>query len=709
MSDQQLLVGVDIGGTFTDCAVMDAGGRVITGKAPTTPDDRSRGFFDSIAGAAEAMGTSVEDVLGRCALLVHGTTTGTNAIVERRGARVGMLATRGHEDVMFIMKGLGRTSGLTPDEALNVHETRRPEALVPREMIRPITERMDVDGEVVVPLDEGQVREAVRALVDAGAEALTIAFLWATVNPAHERRAREIAREVAPELYVSSSSDLSSRTGEYERSTTAVMNSYVGPLMVEYVDRIQEGATARGFNGIVQFAQCAGGAITSGEAREAPIRTLHSGPVAGTIAMSSVAERSELPNVIAVDMGGTTFDVSVIHHGRPLQRDVSIFERYAMALPMLDIESVGAGGGSIAWVDDAGRLNVGPRSAGARPGPACYGFGGTEATVTDADLVLGLIDPDNYLGGRMKLHRELAEEAVGRIADQLGMGLLETAAGICTVVDAKMADLVRRMSLLRGLDPRRFACAAFGGGGPVHAPAVAAQAGISTLVVPVPRAASVLSAFGAASSDVVHVLQRWSVKQLPVAGAELEGIFRALEGEANRKFEAQGISLDGVVLERSVRMRFSMQIHDVEVKVSPGAIDDERVAEVEADFEEVHEQLFGRGSGDRSGGIDFTAFQVRATARTTKPELALDEPRGDAHDARDVYWAELNDRVETPVYHHVPSSPLTGPALIELPDTVIVVRPGQRGKPDAAGNYVVDLHADRVEPLNTEEVAHGAI
>ena len=410
---------------------------------------------------------------------------------------------------MFVMKGMGRTIGLSSDQALDVPNTFKPSPLVPRHLIRPITERIAVEGQVLVPLDEDEVRAAVAELAQAGIEALTISFLWSAANSEHERRAREIASEVAPGLFISCGSDLSSKLGEYERTTTAVMNSYIGPLMVDYVERIQRGAEQRGFPGVVQFAQCAGGAMTADDARRAPIRTVQSGPVAGTIATATMSEHGGLENVIAVDMGGTTFDVSVINNGRPLQRDVSIFERYAMALPMLDIESVGAGGGSIAWIDEQGRLNVGPESAGARPGPACYGLGGAAPTVTDADLLLGLIDPDNYLGGRMHLKRELAEAAIGMLAHQLGWELLETAAGISTVVDAKMADLVRRMSLLRGLDPRRFTCAAFGGGGPLHAPAVAAQAGIRSLIIPLPRAASVWSAFGAATSDIVQVFQRW--------------------------------------------------------------------------------------------------------------------------------------------------------------------------------------------------------
>ena len=561
------------------------------------------------------------------------------------------------------MKGTGRTAGLSSEQALDVPETYKPAPLIPPELIRPITERVDVDGDVVVPLVEDEVRSAVQELVDAGVEALTISFLWSTINPAHERRAREIAHEVAPDLFVSCSSDLSAKVGEYERTITAVMNSYIGPLMVEYVDRIQDGAAERGFAGTVQFAQCAGGAITSGEARRAPIRTVQSGPVAGTIATQAMAGVAGLSDVMAVDMGGTTFDVSVIHDGRPLQRDVSIFERYAMALPMLDIESVGAGGGSIAWVDDQGRLNVGPKSAGARPGPACYGFGGTEPTVTDADVVLGLIDPDKYLGGRMKLDADLAREVVGRLAEQLGLSLMETAAGISTVVDAKMADLVRRMSLLRGLDPRRFACAAFGGGGPLHSPAVAAQAGIRTLIVPLPRAASVWSAFGAATSDVAHIFQRWTVLQPAGARGRRRGDLRRARGRSpgrrwtrrvSRSTTCRSCARSGCGTRcRSTTSRCRCRPARSTTRPSPSST---------RTFERIHDELFGKGSGFRAGGVDFTAFQVRATAHTTKPSLAGATHDQPSESSRSIYWPELREAVETrDVRRRSRATPCAGP------------------------------------------------
>ena len=529
------VIGVDIGGTFTDCVVYAPDGTMTGAKAPTTPENRAQGFFDSIEVAAEKLDLPLRELLERSERVVHGTTAGTNAIVARDGAVTGLITTAGHGDIMFLMGGGGRTSGLAADQALHVPSTDKPEPLVPKRLIATVPERIDVDGDVVVQLDEDAAREAIRHLVqDEGAESLAISLMWSVQNPRHEQRIRELAAEVAPEVFVSCGSDLVNQVGEYERTTTAVMNAYIGPLMVRYIDSIEAGAAERGFPHRVLFAQCAGGAITGDEAKVAPIRTVQSGPVAGIVSSQMLARQIGTENVLLADMGGTTFDVSVIRHGSGLRRNVSTFQRYELALPMLDVESVGAGGGSIAWVDSSGRLNVGPRSAGAVPGPACYGNGGTEATVTDADVVLGVIDPDRFLSGRMEIKPELAEEAIGRLAERLELGLLETAAGINRIVDAKMADLVRRMSVLRGLDPRRFHLYAFGGGGPVHSPEVARQAGIAHVVVPLPAIAAMWSALGAAVADVTHVYQQPRSFALPVRAEQIEGIFGALESRAGR-------------------------------------------------------------------------------------------------------------------------------------------------------------------------------
>lgn len=689
-------IGVDIGGTFTDCVVVDDDGAITVAKTPTTPLDRSKGFFDSIDRAAEKLGMSAADLLAESDRIVHGTTTGTNAIVSREGAVVGLLTTEGHRDVMFLMKGGGRTAGLPPDQLLDVPSTYKPEALVPRHLIAEVRERIDVDGDILVPLDEDHALQAIEALADQGAEAIAISTLWSVKNAIHEERLVELVQQALPGTFVSRGSELVSRVGEYERTTATVMNAYIGPLMVEYVQAIETGAAERGFSGRVLFAQCAGGAITGEEAKRAPIRTVSSGPVAGIVSSELLASRLGEPNVIAADMGGTTFDVSVIRDGLALERQLSVFQRYEMALPMLDVESIGAGGGSIAWVDGSGRLNVGPQSAGASPGPACYGQGGTEATTTDADVVLGLIDPNTFLNGRMTLDRGKAKAAIGKLAEQLDLGLLETAAGISRIVDSKMADLIRRMSVLRGFDPRQFACFAFGGGGPVHAAAVAAEAGIGKVIVPLPEVAALWSALGAVASDVSHVYQDTTEFLLPASGADVTAVFDRLESQAMATLEEEGFGDGEIELRRSVRMKFAMQVHTVEVPVGRGDLDDLAIKQIDQDFDQIYENLFGKGSGYRQGGVQISGFQIRVTSATPKPEFAAKakSDTGVERSSREVYWSELGETVDTPVVrltHQVLAGSLAGPHLVELPDTVIVVRPDQTGEFDDAGNFIINI------------------
>jgi N-methylhydantoinase A len=350
------VVGVDIGGTFTDCVVYAPDGTMTGAKAPTTPENRAKGFFDSIEVAAAGLGLSLRELLERSERVVHGTTAGTNAIVARDGAVTGLLTTAGHRDVIFLMGGGGRTSGLPADQALHVPSTNKPEPLVPKRLVATVPERMDVDGDVIVPLDEAAAREAIRHLVeDEGAESIAVSLMWSVANPRHEQRIRELVTELYPDVFVCCGSDLVNQVGEYERTTTTVMNAYIGPIMVRYIDAIESGAADRGFPHRVLFAQCAGGAITGAEAKAAPIRTVQSGPVAGIVSSQMLARQIDTENVLLADMGGTTFDVSVIRHGSGMRRDVSTFQRYELALPMLDVESVGAGGGSIAWVDASTR------------------------------------------------------------------------------------------------------------------------------------------------------------------------------------------------------------------------------------------------------------------------------------------------------------------------------------------------------------------
>lgn len=692
MAEGGYTVGVDIGGTFTDCAIAGPGGSVCTGKVPTRPDDRARSFFEAIEDAARKLGLSLDELLTRCDRLVHGTTTGTNALITRGGARVGLVTTAGHGDAIRIMKGAGRLAGVSGERMLDLVGSAKPLPLVARRDVAEVVERIDFAGDVVVPLDDESVARALDRLLEDGVDALAVSLLWSVRNDAHERRIVELARRRRAGLFVTAASEVAANVGEYERTMAGVINAYIGPLMAAYVDAIENEARRRGYRGRILYAQCAGGTITAEEARRAPIRTVHSGPVMGTLGSAFLAASMGEPDVIVADMGGTSFDVSVIRGGQPDLREHSVLERFEVALPMVYVDSIGAGGGSIAWLDASGGLQVGPHSAGADPGPACYGRGGVEPTVTDADVVLGIIDPAAFLHGAAPLDRDAAEAAIGRLAARLRLGLHETAAGINRIVDGKMADLLRRMSVLRGLDPRRFALFAYGGMGPVHAAAVAREVGVKRLVVPLPHIAPVWSAFGATVADVVHVYERPRRLRMPADPAELSTTFAELERRGRETLAAEGFSGERVELHRSLRLKYSAQVYDVEVPVArDDPLDVERIAD---DFARRYETLHGEGSGHPEGGSEITCFAVRARGLIDRPPLAPSPVVTAERSARRVYWQELGGFVETPVLRLSEgrlTEELSGPLLLELPDTVIVLRPGQRARFSQLGSLVIEV------------------
>jgi N-methylhydantoinase A len=690
-------VGVDIGGTFTDSAIIDAAGEVRTGKVRTRPDDRARSFFEAIEEAARGFGLTLEELLGRCSRLVHGTTAGTNALITRTGTSVGLIATAGHGGAIQVMKGFGRLAGLSPDRMLDLPRTGKPEPLVERRNVAEIVERIDFEGDVLVALDEASALGALDRLVAGGIGALAVSLIWSVRNGAHEQRVAELARERHPQLFVTAASDLTGAVGEYERTMTGVINSYIGPLMADYVAAIEHGARERGYRGAVAYAQCAGGTITGAEARRAPIRTVHSGPVMGTLGSAHLAAQMGEPDIIVTDMGGTSFDVSVIRASAPDLRERSVLERFEIALPMVYVDSIGAGGGSIAWIDQSGGLRVGPQSAGAEPGPACYGRGGTQPTVTDADVVLGVVDPDNFLHGAARLDRDAAERAIGDLADRLGLLVPEAAAGINRLVDSNMADLLRRMSVLRGLDPRAFACFAYGGMGPVHAAAVAREVAVKRVIIPLPHIAPVWSAFGATVADAVHVYQRPRRLRMPADPAAINATFAELEQQGRAALEGEGFADSRIELRRSLRMKYSAQVYDVEVPIGNGeALDDEDVASIASELQHVYEALHGEGSAHPEGGTEITAFIVRARGVIEPPPLAAPQAaRAAQSSTRPVWWHELGGYADTPVIRLEAGTTLEGqlegPLLLELPDTVIVVRPGQRGAFAANGCLVIEV------------------
>lgn len=690
-------IGTDIGGTFTDCVVVDEAGAITTGKSPTTVDNRAVGFFAAIENAAEKLGLSLEGLLAETERLVHATTAGSNALVERTGAKVGLLTTAGHGEAMLIMRGGGRTKGLDVDQMLHIAGTYKPEPIVPPHLIREIPERVDSFGEEVVALDEEAVVEAVRDFAAEGVEGVAVSLLWSFRNPDHERRIRAIVREQLPGAFVSCSHEVAPRLGEYYRTVATVMNCYIGPLMNTYIEDVVSGAEQRSFRRPVLFAQCIGGAMPVETVRQRPLRTLDSGPVSGVVASNFLGDSFEQPNIITTDMGGTTFDISVITANVPRQRASTIVNQYEMYLPRLDVESIGAGGGSIAWLDPAsGTMKVGPHSAGADPGPMCYPGGGDKPTVTDANVALGVINPERFLGGRRHLDREASLRGIETLSGQLGITVDETAAGIVRIIDTTMAEKIRRMTVFRGEDPREYVLYAFGGAGPMHAGGFARELGVQAVVIPLGNLASVLSAMGTIAGDVSHVFDRSVRLATPVDVEQLRDGYAELEREAVAQLRSERVDPEDIALVRSASMKYGAQVHDVEVPFPADA----GIEEMTESFERIYASRFGEGSGYASAGIVITNLRVHATGSLPRPrigERGEEEADDAAAGSRSIYWEELGERVETPTISALPAlgESVVGPAVIELPDTTVPVRPGQLARSDRWGNLILDLEGDR--------------
>jgi N-methylhydantoinase A len=694
------LIGVDIGGTFTDCAVVDADGKVTVGKAPTTPEDPSQGFFAAIDLAAEALGVDRPALLRDTDRLAHGTTVAINAVVTRTGARVGLLATRGFGDTLKIMDNAGRGIGLPIEELLDFPAARPPEPFVGEGDVAEVTERIDATGAVVAALDEERLAAEVDRLAAAGVEAFAVCFLWSIVNPVHELRAAEIVRERAPGLEVSLSHLVAPRVGEYPRMLTTVLNAYVAPRMTDYVRRIDEEAQRSGYGHGVLFMQSHGGLARGERVRHQPVTTLQSGPVGGVIGTSELGALIDRPNAITTDVGGTTLDVSVVVDGRPVVEDEVTLERHAAYLNVVDVQSIGAGGGSIAWIEEStGSLRVGPRSAGADPGPACYGRGGTEPTVTDADLVLGVLDPATFLGGRLPLHAGAARAAIARVAEPLGLSIDECAAGIVRIVDERMSDLMRSMTVRRGLDPRDFTVYAFGGGGGAHAGIYTSGLGISEFVVPLADTASVWSALGVAVADLTATFEQPVYLTPPHDLATIESVVEDLEARARAETAGDERYVDELTLQRSATCKYGLQVFELEADMPGGPITGDTLAALLANFEADYAKRFGAGAGYAEAGIIVTSVRVRVHGRVRKPSVVRRATaNGGVADARrparDVYWEELEGRVPTAVWDGSlleQGTRVEGPAIIELPDTTIVVRPSHRAAIDEYGNAVVSL------------------
>lgn len=698
------VIGVDIGGTFTDCVVLDGAGNVVIGKAPSTPPDFHEGFLAAIGVAASRIGITTEQLIAEARAILHGCTVATNALVEKRTSKAALLTTAGHGDTLFFMQAGHRLAGLNAREIAHLAGHTKAEPLISKSLVAEVDERIASDGTVVVELDEARARELVRGLVAEGVEAFAVSLLWSTASDRHERALAAIIAEEAPNAFLSLSCDVVPRPGEYQRTVATVINAMIGPVTSAYLTQLNERLRALGYKGELSVMSCTGGLIDVDHARRHPLLTIGSGPVAGLIGAGRLAravadgrDENEI-NVLTGDMGGTTFDVGVIRRGEPVTRTSTRHDQYEYFVPTLDVRSVGAGGGSIvAFSDETNSLSVGPRSAGAVPGPAAYLRGGEEATVTDADLVLAYLNPEYFLGGDIALGVQAARDALDRAGRPLGFSAEQTAAAAARIVDDQMADAIRLSSIQQGYDPRSCVMYAYGGAGAVHCPQVARSLGISTLVVPLGDMAAGWSAFGVAASDAVLVQDMPLVMPSPFDAEGLNNAWKQLEDDVRAAMPSSMRESDPV-LERSVEMRYTMQVNELRVPAPGGTYGPDEIAELLVTFEDEYERLYGPGSGYPLAGFMVTSIRVSARARITDVELSA-TATGASHDVapdseRDVIWYELGpDPVRTPIYRGESlstGSAVVGPAVVEFVDTTLALRQGQRATVDGHESIVIE-------------------
>ena len=692
------LCGVDIGGTFTDCVLVNRDGGVVAGKSLTTPGAFEDGVVASIADAiAKVGGANGGGVAASIDRMVHGTTIGTNAVVERKGAKTALVSTAGHADTIHFMRANGRVAGLGPEEMMWVSRTNKPEPIVPKGMIAEAVERVDRDGEVVVPLQEEELREQLRGL-DDDTEAVAICLLWGIRNDKHEHRVRELVAERFPDAFLTASVDLLPRWGEYERTVATVLNCYIGPAMDSYLARLSDRLAAEGLQSAPKIFRSAGGSMALDIAARSPIFTLGSGPAAGIHGCAHLAKELGIGEVIATDMGGTTFDVGLVIEGEPLLVEKGEVSQYEYLSPHIETRSIGSGGGSLIWLDERTKaLKVGPGSAGADPGPACYGRGGLEPTVTDADLVLGRLNPEFFLGGERDLDVEAALAALARVGEPLGLDATETAAGALQIVDFQMAELTRRMTVQNGRDPREMVVFAYGGAGPLHAAVLTRELGAQRVIVPLGDLGSVWSAFGAGVAGPSALAYADVVEPLPVDGERLLENLRRLDAEAQAELDADGIAAEGRESAWQLQMKYRLQVHVLEIAVDEGFLAADATERLRGRFDEEYERIFGAGTAYAEADAEIVGLQVRVTRRSSHrfADLGEVEPVSmEAAHRRPIYWREAGGFVDTPVYREdvvVPGASAQGPGLIELPHTSIAVDPGVGARVDGMGNIHLEF------------------
>ena len=692
-----LRIGIDIGGTFTDAALVDGEtGAIRVVKVLTTPEDPAQGFMAALErGLAECQATG-RDV----AAVVHATTVATNAIIEGKTARVGMLVTRGFRDILEIGRQIR-------SRLYDVH-LQKPAPLVPRRFSLEVTERLDHEGRVLQPLDLDEVRQAARRLRQEGVEAVVVCLLHSYLNPAHERAVAEIVRAELPDVFLSVSADVCPEYREYLRASTTAVNAAVMPIVSRYVDALESRLHALGAVAPFYVMQSNGGVMTSSSAKARPVYMVESGPAAGVIAAGAIAAPYGYKNVMSFDMGGTTAKVGLIQDGQlRLSTEIEVGAQsvtplgegrgggYPIRTPVIDLVEVGAGGGSEAWIDAGGALRVGPRSAGARPGPACYGRGGTTPTITDANLVLGRLNPAFFLGGEMALDAGAARKAIAdRVAAPLALDPIAAAAGIVEIANAHMIGAMRLVSVQRGYDPRQFVLVAFGGAGPLHANALARELGIPAVLVP-PNP-GIASAVGMLMTDLRHEFVTTRRVRLDALTPEaLESLFEDFLVEGSARLDRDGVPASNRQMLRSVDLRYHGQSFELSIAVPAGALTVADVGRLRAEFDAAHERAYGYAASEDA--VELVNVRLAAIGVTPRPRRAPLPPGGrDAAKAlkgtREVWFAEIGGWRNTNVLDRaklLSGNVIGGPAIVEEHDASTLVHPGWEATVDQHGNLVV--------------------
>lgn len=679
-------LALDVGGTFTDVMLLQhASGQIWTAKTPSTPHDASEGFFVGLHKMLQQAGVDVAEV----AYVFHGSTVATNAIVEGKGATIGMITTAGFQSVLEI----GRHD--VPRRA-NLYAWIKPQRPVPPRRILEVKERIWLDGTVEISLDQDGCRAVAQDLQDMGVEAVAIVFLHAYANPVHEQEAARIVRQVCPQLPISLSSAVLPVFREYERAMATVLNASLQPLVSRYIGRLESGLQERGVRSPLFIMQSNGGIFGPQTAAQQPVHLALSGPAAGAIGASAVGQLAGYPSAICIDMGGTSADVCLIQNGRPAVTHEGEIGSFPLHVPMTDIHTIGAGGGSIASVTAQGGLTVGPQSAGAMPGPACYDQGGTAPTVTDANLLLGRIPP-HLLDGEVPLNLERARRAITeQIATPLGLDPYEAAAGILHIVNNNMVGALRVVSVEKGYDPRDFALIAFGGAGPLHAGPLAELLGTPTVVIP-PHP-GLLSALGLLSTDLQHDAMRTFLQRGPVYDIQaMEAVYQTLHHDAEAALTAEGIPAARQSFQRLADLRYAKQGFELTVEFPGTAVSEDAVQQVIAAFHQRHEQLYTYAAPDTP--VEIVNLRLHAVGQMDKPSLAPIEAvapgsQPETRQSRPVYFTGPGF-VDTPIFARRTlraGHTLHGPAIVEQLDTTTVVYPGYEAVVDAYGNLLMTCH-----------------